>query len=139
MPRFGASRAPVRGSTGNAVQPNLGHPLPRAVQSPLTEPVSTFVVALLKTLTEHVDESVRHAIRQELPQAIQTATRPEYMSRAEAAEYARLSIRSIDHLRKTRKLGWTKRGGRVMIKTADLDTYLGEGYVRETVTKERGV
>ena len=114
---------------GNAVRPNLASPCPRPVQPPLTEPVSTFLVALLKTLTEHVDESVRHAIRQELPQAIRTATRPEYVTRSEAAEYLGRSVRSVDHLRKSGRLPWSKRGGKVVLRTDDLDMFVEAGRV----------
>ena len=81
--------------------------------------------AYLESLVEAV---VRPAVREEVASAVADALRraklPEYMTRAEAAEYLGRSARTIDHLRSSGKLAFSKRGGRVLIKTADLDAFV---------------
>ena len=81
------------------------------------------------TLRSEIGRAVQEAVADELPGAIRTATRPEYLTRKEAADYLGRCVRSVDTLRSSRQLGWSKRGGRVMIAIDDLDAYLEAGKV----------
>ena len=139
MPHYGARDASLWGSTGNRSLAKFRHPIYGAVPTPPSDLVASAFGALLSSITENVDQAVRLAVQRELPKAIRTANRPEYMTRAEAAEYAGRSVRSLDHLRSSGKLAWAKRGGRVVIKTDDLDAYLGDGYVPTRGQGERGL
>lgn len=88
---------------------------------------------LLSFLSEYVRrqvaDAVGEALARELPRALQAASRPTYMSREEAASYVSRSLRSLDGLRISGRLPWTKRGGWVLLRTDDLDAYLEAGRV----------
>ena len=89
-------------------------------------PLIAYVMAALR---QEVDAAVRDALAYELPRAIRAGTRAEYLTREQAAEYIGRSLRSLDGLRSSGRIAWSKRGGRVMIATADLDAYLNAGRV----------
>ena len=82
-------------------------------------------------------DAVRDVVRSEiddafdtrLPEIARAASTPEYMTREEAASFLHRSVRSVDHLRKTGKLPYVRRGRRVVIRTSDLEAYLAEGFV----------
>jgi excisionase family DNA binding protein len=50
--------------------------------------------------------------------------------RSEAAEALGLSVRSLDYLMKTGKLGFVKIGRRILIRDEDLQRLLRQGYCR---------
>lgn len=51
-------------------------------------------------------------------------------SLAEAARQASLSVRSLRYLMQTGKLGYVRVGKRVLIRHADLERLLNQGYCR---------
>jgi excisionase family DNA binding protein len=51
-------------------------------------------------------------------------------SLAEAAQQASLSVRSLRYLMQTGKLGYVRVGKRVLIRHADLERLLNQGYCR---------
>lgn len=92
--------------------------------------LTAFLRALLAAVVrEEVGPAVRDALDDALPGAIRAASTPAYLSREGAAEYIGRSVRSLDHLRKSGRLPYSKRGRRVVIATADLDAFLAEGHV----------
>ena len=50
--------------------------------------------------------------------------------RREAAEVLGISVRSLDYLMKTGKLGYVKIGRRILIREEDLQRLLRQGYCR---------
>lgn len=93
------------------------------------------VAGLRELIQEELIDALDETLARRLSQAIQAAQRPEYMTRPEAAKYIGRSVRSLDALR-SGKLAWSKRGGRVMIATADLDAYLNAGRVPVRQTRQ---
>lgn len=92
--------------------------------------VQAYFVAVVR---EAIRPAVADALADALPEAIRRAAQPTHVSREEAASYLRVSLRTLDTLRARRRLAWSKRGGRVVIATADLDAYLAEGRVAPRV------
>lgn len=99
--------------------------------SDLARFLATLAASLLqdKHVKAGVVALVSEALDNALPYAIRKAAQPTHMTREQAAEYLGRSVRSVDGLRSSGKLAWSKRGGRVMIATADLDAYLDQGRV----------
>ena len=96
---------------------------------PPPDPLTDFLHRLIATaLKGEVERAVESALVGALPEAIRRASLPEYMTRAEAAEYARVSPRTLDGWRK-RGLQWVQRRGRVVIASRDLIAYLEEARV----------
>lgn len=105
----------------------------------------TSVPHLLRTLVaevirDEVEAAVGAALESTLPEVVRRAQYPEYMSREEAASYIGRSVRSLDTLRSTGTIPFTKRGGRVLLAVSDLDAYLAEGRVpaKHSTTKRYG-
>lgn len=87
------------------------------------------VTSFAGTLRREVEVAVGDAIARELPRAIRAATRAEYLTREEAAGYLCVSLRTLDYLRTSGRIAWSKRRGRVVVATTDLDAYLDAGRV----------
>lgn len=80
---------------------------------------------------------VEAALARVLPEAIRRAATPEFLTRGEAAAFLGRSVRSLDRLRATGTLPYSKRGGRVVVATADLEAYLAAGRVSSVAGTER--
>ncbi|MEL6613655.1 MAG: helix-turn-helix domain-containing protein [Bacteroidota bacterium] len=91
-----------------------------------------FTPSLVKAFGEAIEPAVEAALARVLPEAIRRAATPEFQSRKQAAAYIGRSIRSLDRLRSSGTIPYSKRGGRVVFATADLDTYLAAGRVPAT-------
>lgn len=101
------------------------------------EPLTREIAALLRAVVgDALPDIVRSALDDALPGAIRRASVPEWQSRKEAAGYIGVSESQLDVLRKRGAIGWSKRSGRVSIRTPDLDAYLEAG--RVPAKSERG-
>ncbi len=89
---------------------------------------SIVVVTLddLETLFTKVLDQSLHSI---LPNILAACQQKPYLTKKEAAELTGWSIRQIDYKRKSGAIPYIKRGGRVLIPSADLIAYLEEGRV----------
>ena len=96
------------------------------VPSEILAPLLSFLSAYVR---REVGEAVGEALGRELPLALRAAALPTYMSREDAAAYLGRSVRSLDGLRESGQIPWTKRGGRILLRTDDLDAYLDAGRV----------
>ena len=67
---------------------------------------------------------------------------PQFMTRAEAANYLRLSIRKLDYLAESGELEFVKlgksraKGARVLYRRGDLDRYVEENLFRNPSEEE---
>lgn len=86
-------------------------------------------VATGDELIEAIREATLPIVEEAVTRAVQRATSKTYSTRGEAAEMLAVSVRQIDHLRKTRRLPYIKRGSRVLLETAALIAYAEEGRV----------
>lgn len=100
--------------------------------------VRVFVPALVEAFGTAIEPAVEAALARVLPEAIRQAATPEYVGRQEAADYIGRSVRSLDRLRSTGALPYSKRGGRVVIATADLHAYLAAGRVPSVAAEREG-
>lgn len=92
--------------------------------------LTDFLRALFATvLRDEVQAAVEAALENTLPEVIRRSRTPEWQDRPSAAAYVGVSLRTLDGLRQAKKLAWSKRRGRVMLRTSDLDHYLFEGRV----------
>ena len=101
-------------------------PIPNSTDLALAR---VFVPTLVEAFGVAIEPAVEAALARALPEAIRRASLPEYQSREEAAAYVGRSARTLDRLRASGVLAYTKRGGRVLYATADLDAYLAAGRV----------
>jgi len=56
----------------------------------------------------------------------------EYLNKAEAAEYLRLSRATIDRLRQSGALQYVKVGGRIVFRRRDLDAFMAKRVIGKT-------
>jgi len=76
----------------------------------------------LGEIVERLDALERILAR--LSVADTTAATPDVLTRAEAARYARLSVRTLDEHVRSGAVRVAKRGNRVLIRRVDLDAFL---------------
>ena len=86
-------------------------------------------LSLVEAFGTAIEPAVEAALARVLPEAIRQATTPEYQTREQAAAFLGRSVRSVDRLRASGTLPYSKRGGRVVIATADLIAYVDAGHV----------
>lgn len=90
------------------------------------------------TLAATVREAVAAALVDALPEVIRRATLSPYLSKKEVCALTGWSARKLDYLVAERRIPFVKRGRSVLFKTADVEGYLGEGYVPAKTTTRTG-
>lgn len=76
-----------------------------------------------------VQPAVAAALAAAMPEILRRAALPVYLSRQQVMEMTGWSDRKLAYLQAKRRLAFVKRGRTVVFRTADVEAYLGDGYV----------
>jgi excisionase family DNA binding protein len=75
----------------------------------------------LKTL---ISESVREVFRREIPSLLRQASQKKLLTPTDIENEFKISRRSLQHLRETRRIPFTKIGKRILIDRTDIERYI---------------
>ncbi len=96
----------------------------------LTNDLNTALQAVILTaVSEAVRPAVAEALEQALPEILRRAALPAFLTRKQVMEMTGWSERKLAYLQAEQRIPYSKRGRSVLYRTADVEAYLGEGYV----------
>jgi hypothetical protein len=104
----------------------------------MSETLSVVFQRLLQeAFREVVLPEVRSTIVDALPEVARRAQLPPNLTKRQLQQLTGWSPRKIDYLRERREIPFIKRGRTVLFPTAEIEQYLGEGYVPAKDTPRR--
>ncbi len=89
----------------------------------------TIIVATQETIQELINDAVRTALIEHLPEALQRATAKPYLTKSELMNLTSWSSRQVEYKKSSREIPFIRRGRLVLFPTDDIYTYLEEGRV----------
>ena len=81
-----------------------------------------------------VQPAVAAALVEALPEILRRAALPVVLTKKELCSLSGWSTRKLDYLIAERRIPVVRRGRTVLFRTADIEAYLGEGYVPARIT-----
>lgn len=76
-----------------------------------------------------VQPAVAAALAEALPEILRRAALPVYLTRQQVMKMTGWSSRKLAYLQAENQIAFVKRGRAVLFRTADIESYLDEGYV----------
>lgn len=77
-------------------------------------------------LIKLLNDTVTKAMRDNLPEVIRDANKPEWLNPSEVEREYKITRRSQQYLRDTRRLAFRKVGKRVLVHRDEIEKYLNE-------------
>lgn len=71
-----------------------------------------------------IADAVREALKEELPELVEEATRKEWLTREEVKDLTGWSDRTLQHLRDTRQIPFSQHGRKILYPTEGVLSFL---------------
>lgn len=98
--------------------------------------METVIVTTRTDLEEVVDKALEEALHKHLPETIRRATTKAYLTKQELMDLTGWSSRQVEYKKSQREIPFVRRGRLILFPTADIYTYLDEGFVPKKMKRE---
>lgn len=100
--------------------------------------MTTIITTDSESLRELIHEAVANAVAEQVPGIVRKATRKEWLTKAEVLELTGWSSRTLQHLRTSRQIPFSKHDRKIMYPAEGVESFMQQHRIIPRGGKKKG-